>query len=121
MKSIFNVSVFRRQRSGTRITVCGSNTLLMMQQNRSPPSNNNVQSIVLDNTSLGQSDQQLIYSVKQPPDESLPEWLSHHIEDFSTNISLLVNTIQPCCTPLSCPKMTAGPSYVSFTTFTDKL
>jgi MOB kinase activator 1 len=99
MKRIFRVSVFKRQRSGTTI-------------NTSSPTSKNgeVQVLTLDNSGLGMSDEQLLFSVRKPPTETLPEWLAHHVVDFSNNMSLLVNTIQPCCTSISCPHMSAGPT-----------
>lgn len=50
-------------------------------------------------------------AVALPSGEDLHEWLAVNTVDFFNDINLLYGTVEPTCTPASCPVMSAGSSF----------
>ena len=51
-------------------------------------------------------------SVELPIGEDMNEWIAVNVIGFYNDISLLYGLMTEFCTTKSCPKMTAGPSYI---------
>jgi hypothetical protein len=67
---------------------------------------------VENSLSEGHTNTLMFEAVKLPPTENLNEWIAIHVIEFYNKINTIFGEIFNCCTSVTCPKMTAGDSYL---------